>query len=235
MDISEEAVLHAKARYGSDARLTFRHGDATAIDLPDDSVDVVVSFETIEHLSDHAGMMAEFNRVLRPDGFVVISSPDKATYSDAVGYRNEYHVRELYRDEFQATVAVHFAHQRLYAQKLGFVSSMVALDQPHQTAFQTATWQVIDEHGATAGPADLDPLYYVMVAARKPSHLPQGLTQLMLFQDRDESVYDHYQHEIRINMQSGARLSELEASNERLQQQLSRVPAWLRRLLKLTT
>ncbi len=235
MDISDEAVQHATARYGSQSRLQFRHGDATAIDLPADSVDVVVSFETIEHLSDHASMMCEFDRVLRPDGFVIISSPDKATYSDAVGYRNEFHVRELYREEFESTVGVHFTHQRLYAQKLGFISSLYALDQSHQTDFNTASWQVIDEDGSTAGPAELDPLYFVMLAARQASHLPEGLSELMLFQDRSESVYAHYQHEIRINMQSGARLIELEASNERLQQQLQRVPRWLRRLLKLSS
>lgn len=235
MDISETAVEHAAARYGDHSNLEFRVGDATAIDLADDSVDAIVSFETIEHLDDHASMMAEFDRVLRPDGFVIISSPDKAHYSDAVGYRNEFHVRELYRDEFDATVGRHFAHRRLYAQKLGFVSALYVLNEPARNDYPSARWQVIDDDGSICGPEDLDPLYYVMVAAREPSHVPDGLSELMLFQDRSESVLDHYQHEIRINMQSGARLIELEERTARLQQQLDKVPAWLRRLLGINS
>ena len=52
-----------------------------AIPLPDQSVDLVVSFETIEHHDKHEEMMLEIKRVLRPDGVVIISSPDKQTYS----------------------------------------------------------------------------------------------------------------------------------------------------------
>src|SRR4051794_3204615 len=44
MDISEETCQHAREKYGIDARV----GDAMAIALPDRSIDVVVSFETVE-------------------------------------------------------------------------------------------------------------------------------------------------------------------------------------------
>src|SRR5438132_6501761 len=46
VDISEETCRHARAKYGMDARL----GDAEAIPLGKSSVDLVVSFETIEHV-----------------------------------------------------------------------------------------------------------------------------------------------------------------------------------------
>src|SRR5258708_5302880 len=46
VDVSESACLHARNKYGVDTRV----GNAEQIPLPDTSVDVIVSFETIEHV-----------------------------------------------------------------------------------------------------------------------------------------------------------------------------------------
>jgi len=63
--------------------------------------DLVVSFETIEHHDEHEQMLAEVKRVLKPDGMAIISSPDKAIYTDKPEYHNSFHVKELYREEFE--------------------------------------------------------------------------------------------------------------------------------------
>jgi glycosyltransferase involved in cell wall biosynthesis/SAM-dependent methyltransferase len=125
VDISEEAVAHAQAKYGA-PHLNFRAGSATAIPLEDHSVDVVVSFETIEHITGHEEMLSEIKRVLRPGGVLIMSTPDKATYSDTPNYKNPFHVRELYHDEFRALLASQFAHVRMHGQKIGFGSVIVA-------------------------------------------------------------------------------------------------------------
>src|SRR5689334_5420887 len=52
VDISEQAVQHASRTYKR-PNLEFRLGSATKIPLPDKSVDIVVSFETIEHHDRH--------------------------------------------------------------------------------------------------------------------------------------------------------------------------------------
>jgi 2-polyprenyl-3-methyl-5-hydroxy-6-metoxy-1,4-benzoquinol methylase len=103
VDISSEVIKQASVKYAR-ANLTFRDGAADAIPLGDSSVDVVVSFETLEHHDKHEGMLAEIKRVLRPDGIMIISTPDKLFYSDVTGYRNAYHVKELYLDEFKALI-----------------------------------------------------------------------------------------------------------------------------------
>ncbi|GEM_PF-393931 len=126
VDISPDAVEHAKSNY-SDPRITFKVGSVTDIPIPNDSVDMVVSFETIEHLEDHDGMMHEIRRVLRPNGLLIISSPNKREYSDRTGYSNPFHVRELYTAEFMALVSRYFSLTKRYGQKLS-ASSLIAHD-----------------------------------------------------------------------------------------------------------
>jgi ubiquinone/menaquinone biosynthesis C-methylase UbiE len=117
VDISSAAVEHARLRYARD-NLRFVSGSCAAIPLPDRSVDVVVSFETIEHHAEHEQMLREIRRVLRPNGLLVMSSPDKAEYSDRPGYRNPFHVKELYKEEFRALLGAHFRNLRLMGQRV---------------------------------------------------------------------------------------------------------------------
>lgn len=64
VDISPEAVANATQKYAGD-RIAFLQGSAATIPLPDAAVDVVVSFETLEHLSEQEDMLSEIRRVLR--------------------------------------------------------------------------------------------------------------------------------------------------------------------------
>lgn len=117
VDISKETISQAKAKYRS-RNLKFRVGSCSAIPLDDASVDVVVSFETIEHHDELEAMLQEIKRVLRPGGVLVISSPDKLEYSDKPSYQNEYHVKGLYRDEFEALLNSHFKNHSIYGQRV---------------------------------------------------------------------------------------------------------------------
>lgn len=121
VDVDDSAVRHAAATY-TDAKIRFLRGDIVAIPLDDASVDLVVSFETLEHLTDHRTMMLEIKRVLAPGGVLVVSSPDKREYSDLPNYRNPYHLRELYLSEFNTLLAAHFAHHALYGQRVHYAS-----------------------------------------------------------------------------------------------------------------
>lgn len=210
VDIAERAIAHARARYGGQPNLRFECADAAALDFAGQRFDVIVSFETLEHLHAQEALVAGFARLLADDGILLISSPDKHTYSDLTGFRNEFHVRELYRDELLTLLRPHFPNVRLYGQKLLFQSAIWSLDAAPPTWSATTV-------GADARPhpgLDYAPLYFIAACSRVD--LPPALAGLSLFGDREESVYAHYNHEIRKNMTAGARIAELEAEIERL-------------------
>ena len=129
VDIDESAVSHAKQRYAQQLNLSYHVGNCTQIPLDDRSVDVVVSFETIEHHDQHERMMCEIKRVLRPDGLLIISSPNKKTYSEDLGNHNHFHIKELYLEEFNDLLAASFSQVKLYGQKLLTGSVITPLEQ----------------------------------------------------------------------------------------------------------
>ena len=59
VDISPDAVAHARSSYAA-SNLHFEEGSCTKIPLPDASVDVLISFETLEHVDEQEATLREF-------------------------------------------------------------------------------------------------------------------------------------------------------------------------------
>ena len=78
MDESEFAVQYAQSMFGGDTHAPqFQRGDVCDLsDLQDQSVDVVVSFETVEHLGEPETFLREARRVLTPGGRFICSVPN---------------------------------------------------------------------------------------------------------------------------------------------------------------
>ena len=191
IDLSPEAVAHAQSRYGG-PRLRFQQGDVLRLDgVADASLDLVVSFETLEHLAEHDDLLAAFARVLKPEGLLVISTPDKHTYTDLASHQNPNHVRELYREEFEALLSRHFARHRLYGQRVVTHSMLWRLDGG--TGATTTYTQ--DGEDVFGGMRAL-PMYHVAVCAKRGEALA-GLPALSCFADAQQSVFAHYQQVIR--------------------------------------
>ncbi|WP_176929032.1 class I SAM-dependent methyltransferase [Paraburkholderia lycopersici] len=90
LDVNEEGLRYAQSMYGDEV-VHFARADAGNIaGIATDSVDVVCSFETLEHLPNPHLFLAEAHRILKPGGRLVISVPND--WSDETGKDpNPYH------------------------------------------------------------------------------------------------------------------------------------------------
>jgi ubiquinone/menaquinone biosynthesis C-methylase UbiE len=115
VDIDENSVNNANEKYQT-VNLEFCVGRADIIPFEDDMFDVIVSFETLEHHDKHEQMFLEMKRVLKKNGVLIISTPDKKNYTDARQYNNPFHVKELYLSEFESLVSSHFKNRDIFFQ-----------------------------------------------------------------------------------------------------------------------
>jgi len=74
LDLSDEAMKAARTRYPF---LEFSSGDATATSFKENSFDVIVSQEVIEHIENQGAYVSECSRLLKNDGYLIITTPNK--------------------------------------------------------------------------------------------------------------------------------------------------------------
>lgn len=190
VDIADETIRHAQDTYAGLKRLQFKQGDAAQIPLEDGSVDVVVSFETIEHHDRHQEMIDEIHRVLRPDGLLVMSSPNRVVYSEQAGYHNEFHVKELDFDEFDALLKSQFDQVCYFGQRLAVGSFIFTLDRRSSgktvVPFTDTGSNVVKRAASLA-----DPIYYIAVAGAVDRHIQRKLHPSVFFSEA-EDLYTHH-------------------------------------------
>jgi SAM-dependent methyltransferase len=126
VDIDEKSINYSSLKYSSSTNLQFMVGSTDKIPLEDSSVDVVVSFETIEHHDKHDLMIEEIKRVLKKDGFLLISSPEKNIYSER-DPNNPYHLKELTFVEFKNLLENNFSNVSFFSQRF-VIGSLIHLN-----------------------------------------------------------------------------------------------------------
>lgn len=155
IDIDAEAVHDARNRVPA---ADIRQGDLAALPWPDESFDMVVCFEAIEHVHRQEQVLDELVRVLRPTGVLLVSSPNPRVYPAG----NPFHVHELTPEELQAEVGNRLPHVSLLRQHEQLASVLVppgALDGDHSGP------DVVDLHLVHPLTAGSDP-YSLIVATR---------------------------------------------------------------------
>jgi SAM-dependent methyltransferase len=172
VEVSAEAVAHAVDAYRR-PNLRFLQGDARRLPLDDASVDVVVSFETIEHFYEHDQFLGEVRRVLRPGGRFISSSPERDVYSPSGSSANPYHVRELSRAEFKALLCNSFAYVHLLGQRPMLGSALVS---DGDTPGRSLTFEKRGPRHFEAVVGLPRPVYFVAVASDRPvDSIPDSL------------------------------------------------------------
>jgi ubiquinone/menaquinone biosynthesis C-methylase UbiE len=117
IDADSTAIEEAKQRYSHDL-IDFKIGNAESLDIIDNSIEVITSFETIEHLGNYKKYLQELARVLTGEGVAFISTPNR----DVFGQKNPYHIKEFTKEEFISGLKECFAHVLLLEQKNGLAS-----------------------------------------------------------------------------------------------------------------
>lgn len=140
VDVSDDAVALAAGQLG-DRGETVR-GDVSSLPFEDDAFDVVVCFEVIEHVEDRESALDEFARVLRPEGTLVISSPNRLVYPPG----NPHHVYEYTPSELEQALRSRFPAVTLLGQhaRLGSVVTEYA-ENPEEGTETDGRFLLLDD------------------------------------------------------------------------------------------
>jgi SAM-dependent methyltransferase len=193
VDIDPEVTKSATSRYARSQRVRFETASVTQLPLADGSVDLVVSFETIEHLEgeEQPAMLAEFERVLAPGGLLILSSPNRPEYSDARHYANPFHRKELDREELAMLLTPHFPAQRWHRQRRYLGSAIWS--EAGSERFEGLAGSAEKVADAALPPA----MYFVVVASRAAEAMPDDTPGLSLYADGEDAEWTRIDHEAR--------------------------------------
>ncbi|HVF03852.1 MAG TPA: class I SAM-dependent methyltransferase [Frankiaceae bacterium] len=117
LDYLPDVVAHVRRSYPDVAAA---RGDLQRLPISDAAVEVAVTLQTIEHLHDQPGFVAECARVLRPAGTFVVTTPNRITFSPGRDTPlNPFHTRELDAAELRDLLAPHFTVVRMLGVRHG--------------------------------------------------------------------------------------------------------------------
>ncbi len=125
IDISKDAIEHAKIFYSSE-NIEFSICSVDTLIFDDKSFDVIVSFETLEHVPEdiQLNFLKEIKRVLKPEGILIMSTPNHDVYK--LRGENHFHVKELTFDEFSSLIRSNFKEVAIYNQAFEISCSITA-------------------------------------------------------------------------------------------------------------
>jgi ubiquinone/menaquinone biosynthesis C-methylase UbiE len=137
LDIDDEALAYAQKHFQTQG-VRFLKGDCTALPFEDSSFDVIVSFETLEHIRAADKVVGEFARCLKPGGHLVASTPNRLAYSMGQLQKddNPFHVNEMTLVEFRGLMSRHLTIEKVLHQSSTLAHVLAAHVQALDLALQ---------------------------------------------------------------------------------------------------
>ena len=214
VDIDAASIEHANYQYRDCKNLKFLVGSCDSLPLPDESVEVVTSFETIEHHDKHEEMMLEIKRVLKPGGLLIISSPNRLVYSDEPKYSNPYHVKELYYNELVSLLGRHFKEFNIFGQRLAsasFVSLLESSSSKNYAAY-TGEFDNLREEACSLQ----SPVYFVAICSDESQSIKCSVESIYI--DAVDDLFKLIQNDrIQSQIQLEKYQSDIEQSHSQLE------------------
>lgn len=217
IDIDRDTINHAKEKYSKE-NLKFVEGNiADLSSIPTNSIDIVVSFETIEHVSRdiQAKFLEEIFRVLKEDGCLVMSTPDKKEYSDRYKFHNQFHVAEFYKEEFVKFLSSKFKYLCIYNQFLE-VASFIEKEQGEEKKIQY--YKNLNKYNPKGK-------YLIVVASNVEKEWPSLSMAFMHYRDEYNQTLDelnYCRHEAIVCRKKVEHLDELENQYKLANEELDR-------------
>ena len=152
VDVDFEAARKANAGDGRGA-IAVLVADGCKLPFGDHLFDAITSFETLEHLHDRDTFLKELRRTLRPEGKLVLSTPN-ANYTQPIDGkpRNRFHVHEYTPEELHAALQQHFSSVTLLGQVLDgrfrispFWDAQQRLPRKPGIQFERFVWRVLNK------------------------------------------------------------------------------------------
>lgn len=163
------------------------------VDLPElpyaeNYFDAVVALGVVEYSDHPAELAGEIKRVLKQDGLLLISIPDKQLHSNG-NYEAPDHREAMYVPEFQEMLEQHFSDVRIYRQAvvaggLIFRESETVSDMMIETARLSTISPSLDTEAPVAG--------FILALCRNDKTLNQNDGRPYLLLDCDGTVFDEY-------------------------------------------
>lgn len=188
VDVSQPAIDYSN-RYYAAKNIEYRLGDGEKIPLDDNSVEVVVTYETIEHISDYKKFLDEVERVLTSDGIAIVSTPNDLEFAEG----NHFHLHEFTEEELTSLLKKKFKYVDKYYQ-----ATWKGVGIGDAALFQTEG--VVDatiENFAVINPKQY--LYFFFVCSNKPIQQKIGSSIMIGEHYSDRLVTDVNNHLIELN------------------------------------
>ncbi len=120
IDVDPNAIVYAKKHYAA-KNIEYISGDGVSIPLKNNSVDIVICYETIEHIEKYEKFMTEINRILKKSGQLLLSTPNEIEYAEG----NHFHIHEFEYNELKRLVEKYFKYHADYFQTLWLYSTIL--------------------------------------------------------------------------------------------------------------
>lgn len=157
IDIDETTINNASKKY-FDKKIRFIKGSILDIPAENGYFDLITCFETLEHVFNHEKTIRELKRVLHPDGILLISTPDKLSYSEKTGNRNIFHEKELYKTEFMSLLKAYFKEVKFLGQSSCAMSMIINEEMTTNEVYFSGDYKSIN---VVSKP---EPVYWIAMA-----------------------------------------------------------------------